>query len=126
MIAGSVPHIDAIPQAGTTLAKAALRTAAALGLSQGDLAAVIGVSPASVSRLKDGGLSLSGKPFELAACLVRVFRSLDAIAAGDRDTILAWMRSPNRDLNAVPAEMLRDVSGLVTVMAYLDAARAPL
>jgi transcriptional regulator with XRE-family HTH domain len=122
----SAPQTDAIPQAGAILAKAALRTAEALGLSQGDLAAVIGVSPASVSRLKDGALSLSGKPFELAACLVRVFRSLDAIAAGDRDTSRAWMRNLNHDLNAVPADMLRDVAGLVTVMAYLDAARAPL
>jgi Protein of unknown function (DUF2384) len=117
---------ESMTQAGAILAKAALRTAEALALSQGDLALVIGLSPASVSRLKDGALALSGKPFELAACLVRVFRSLDAISAGDRDTMRAWMRSPNRDLNAVPAEMLREVSGLVTLMAYLDAARAPL
>jgi DNA-binding XRE family transcriptional regulator len=116
------------PQAetGVLLAKAVIRSAQALGLSQADLATVIGLSPASVSRLKDGTLTLTGKPFELAACLVRVFRSLDAIAGGDGETMRSWMRNPNHDLNAVPATMLRDVAGLVTVMAYLDAARAPV
>jgi DNA-binding XRE family transcriptional regulator len=113
-------------EAGLLLAKAAIRSAQALGLSQADLAAVIGLSPASISRLKDGTLALSGKPFELAACFVRVFRSLDAIAGGDRDTMRGWVGNPNRDLNAVPAVLMRDVAGLVSVMSYLDAARAPI
>lgn len=125
-----MPAMQMLPQSqtnsGLLLAKAVIRSAQALGLSQADLAAVIGLSPASVSRLKDGTLALTGKPFELAACLVRVFRSLDAIAGGDRDTMRGWIRNANRDLNGVPGAMLKDVAGLVSVMSYLDAARAPI
>jgi transcriptional regulator with XRE-family HTH domain len=117
---------EPLPDAGLLLAKAAIRSAQAMGLSQADLAAVIGLSPASVSRLKDGTLALTGKTFELAACLVRVFRSLDAIVGGDRDTMRGWMRSPNSDLHGIPGTLIRDVAGLVGVMAYLDAARAPV
>lgn len=119
-------HAATDPDPGLVLSKASVRAAQALGLTQADLAAVIGVSPASVSRMKDGTLSLSGKPFELAACLVRVFRSLDAIVGGDRAAMQAWMRNPNSDLNAIPREALRDVAGLVGVLGYLDARRAPL
>lgn len=108
------------------LTKATVRAALALGLSQAELAAIIGVSPASVTRMKDGGFVLSGKQTELAACVVRVFRSLDAIAGGDRATLTGWMRSPNGDLGGIPRERMRDVTGLVEVMAYLDAQRAPL
>lgn len=122
----TAPQSRTALDSGAVLAKATVRAAQALGLSQADLAAVIGLSPASVSRMKDGTLALSGKPFELAACLVRVFRSLDAIAAGDRTVMAAWMRAPNSDLDAVPRDLLAEVPGLVDVMAYLDAQRAPL
>jgi transcriptional regulator with XRE-family HTH domain len=116
------PEIDP----GAVLAKAAMRAARELGLSQADLAAILGLSPASVSRMKEGGYSLSGKPYELAACLVRVFRSLDAIVAGDGATLKGWIAAPNTDLGAPPKALMRDVAGLIDVMNYLDAARAPL
>ena len=122
----NAPQFATNQDPGLVLSKAAVRAALALGLSQGDLATVIGVSPATVSRMKEGGLALSGKPFALAACLVRVFRSLDAIVGGDRTAMQAWMKNPNTDLNAIPRETLRDVAGLVGVMSYLDARRAPL
>ena len=108
------------------LGKAVVRAAAALGLNGPDLAAVLGVSTASVSRLPDGKYLLSGKPFELAACLVRVFRSLDAIVHGDGAAMKAWMRGPNSHLHAIPREEVKTAQGLVRVMAYLDATRAPL
>ena len=111
---------------GAVLGKAVFRAARALGLTGAELAAVIGVSPASVSRLNDGGYTLNGKPFELAACLVRVFRSLDAIVHGDADAMRAWMANPNRDLRATPREEVKSAPGLIRVMNYLDAARAPL
>lgn len=111
---------------GRILAKAAFRAGAMLGLSQKEVAATIGVSPASVTRMKDGSFQLSGKPFELAACLVRVFRSLDAITNGDRDVMRAWMRAENSALSGTPLALITRATGLVEVMQYLDAARAPL
>lgn len=114
------------PDPGVVLAKAVVRAARELGLSQADLAHIIGLSPASVSRMKDGGFALTGKAYELAACLVRVFRSLDAIVAGDNASLRGWIAARNADLGATPRERLRDVAGLIEVMNYLDAARAPL
>jgi len=111
---------------GTVLGKAVFRASRALGLTGAELAAIIGVSPASVSRLNGGQYTLSGKPFELAACLVRVFRSLDAIVHGDATSMQAWMASPNAHLNTVPRDEIKTAPGLVRVMNYLDAARAPI
>ena len=113
------------PEPGRVVAKAAFNAAQELGLSQRELAQAIGVSEATVSRMKGGGYSLQGKPFELATCVIRIFRSLDAIAGADPDTIRGWMTGGNRDLNGIPREMIAQATGLVTVMNYLDAARAP-
>lgn len=120
------PPVSQDNRRDVVLTKAAVRAAQALGLSQAELATIIGVSPASVTRMKDGAYVLSGKQTELAACVVRVFRSLDAIVGGDRMTMVAWVRNPNSDLHGTPRERMRDVAGLVEVMAYLDAQRAPL
>ncbi len=119
-------RIDNInPEPGRVVAKAAFNAAQELGLSQRDLAQAIGVSEATVSRMKGGGYALQGKPFELATCIIRIFRSLDAIAGADPDTIRGWMGNGNDDLNGVPRKELAQATGLVTVMNYLDAARAP-
>ena len=116
------------PQAasGAVLGKAVFRASQALGLTGAELATVIGVSSSSVSRLNDGQYTLSGKPFELAACLVRVFRSLDAIAHGDGASMKAWMANQNTHLNAIPKDEVKSAQGLVRVMNYLDAVRAPI
>ncbi|WP_422030586.1 MbcA/ParS/Xre antitoxin family protein [Roseovarius sp.] len=120
------PRVDQSRQPGRVLAKAAFNAAGELGLSQKELARIIGVSEATVSRMKGGGYDLSGKSNELAICLVRVFRSLDAISGSDLATMRGWVRNPNTDLNAAPVELLLTAPGLITVMNYLDAARAPL
>ena len=116
---------ETAPERGRVMAKAAFNAADLLGLSQRELAAILGVSPATASRMRDGGYPLAGKPYELATCLVRVFRSLDAIAGGDAATMAAWVRNRNTDLGAPPRELMRGAAGLVDVMNYLDAARAP-
>jgi DNA-binding XRE family transcriptional regulator len=111
---------------GQVIAKAVFNAAMNLGIKQRELGDIIGVSETTVSRMKGGGYSLPGKPKELAVCLVRVFRSLDAIAGSDPDTMLGWMNNPNTDLNAVPRELIQTAPGLIDVMNYLDAARAPI
>lgn len=111
---------------GAVLSKSVFRASQALGLSGAELATVIGVSPSSVSRLNDGQYTLRGKPFELAACLVRIFRSLDAIVHGDSASMKAWMVNQNTHLNSTPKDEVKSAQGLVRVMNYLDAARAPI
>lgn len=111
---------------GRIAAKAAYNAARELDLSQRDLARVLGVSEATVSRMKDGGFALEGKPLELALCLIRVFRSLDAICGGETASRQGWMRHENRDLGGVPRALVQTATGLIEVMQYLDAARAPV
>lgn len=119
--------IENEPDQGAVLTKAVLRAAQILGLTGAELAQVIGVSPASVSRLRNGLTLLSNdKSFELGAMLVRVFRSLDAILGGDSAALRIWMRAKNSALGAVPAERMKRIDGLVQVLGYLDARRAPL
>lgn len=114
------------PVPGAVLVKAALRAARFLGLSQAELAQVIGVSGASASRMAAGSklLEQDSKTWQLAALLVRLFRSLDAIVGSDDEAAKAWMRSANAALGGIPAELLRDPAGLVRTVDYLDAARA--
>ena len=116
------PQIDE----GTVLTKAAVSAAERLGLTARILSAVIGVSEATVSRLKrqDALLERGTKPFELAVLLVRLFRSLDAIAGGDETVARAWMTADNSALGARPVDRIVSISGLVDVLAYLDARRA--
>lgn len=116
------------PDPSAVLAKATARAAELLGLNGSALAAVIGASEATVSRILRGerGLAPESKAGELAALLVRLFRSLDALVGHDAQRRLDWMRSSNRALHGVPAELIRSAQGLVAVVAYLDAMRAPL
>lgn len=116
------------PEAGAVLTKAALRAADRLGLSGRQLADIVGVSEATVSRWKRGDslLEPGSKPFELAALLVRTFRSLDAITGGDEAVARRWLAAPNTALAARPVERMTQVQGLVDVTIYLDARRAPL
>jgi predicted transcriptional regulator len=118
------PDIQLTP--GQIAAKAVFNAARELGLSQRDLARSIGVSEPSVSRMKGGGFALEGKPMELALCIIRIFRALDAIAGGEAAVIRGWIANDNSDLGAAPKELIATATGLVDVMNYLDAARAPV
>jgi len=122
------PNLDLGPDRQATVSKAMLRAADLLGLSARELSPVIGLSEATLSRLKHGqGLSgLSGKAYELALLFIRLYRSLDAIAGGDDALSRRWLRTENTALGGIPAERIRSIDGLAHVLAYLDARRAPL
>jgi uncharacterized protein (DUF2384 family) len=111
---------------GTVLTKAVLRAADKLDVKQSALAAILGVSEATVSRMKKGDyvLHTDTKAFELAVLFVRLFRSLDAIVGGDETAARAWLANPNLALGAKPLEKIRTVPGLMDVIAYLDARKA--
>jgi DNA-binding XRE family transcriptional regulator len=110
---------------GQTLAKAALRAAYLLGLTQAELAPVLGLSRSSISRLAAGNLPLAPeqKAWELAALFVRLFRSLDAIVGPSREQARAWLDSDNAALGAAPRTLIATTEGLVRVVQYLDTAR---
>ena len=121
----SRPQAEPAPDA--VLTKALLRAADLLGLSSRVLARILGVSEASVSRLASGARTIdpASKEGELALLLVRVYRSLDALVGTDAVQRKAWLESPNRALSGRPIDLVQRTDGLVHVVAYLDAMRAP-
>lgn len=114
------------PESAAVLTKAVLRAAAHLGLTNKALAPVIGLSEATLSRMRTGDYLLQpgGKSFELAVLFVRFYRSLDAIVGGDDAVAGAWLRNENTALGSEPLALIRTVPGLVNVIQYLDARRA--
>ena len=117
---------EAVVSQGIVVTKAALRAADRLGVTARMLSAVIGVSEATISRMRREEFMLEhgSKPFELAVLFTRLFRSLDAIAGGDETVSRAWLKSENSALGGVPLERILTVTGLVDAIAYLDARRA--
>lgn len=112
------------PDPATVLAKAVLAAAGRLGLRNRHLAAILGSSEASVSRLQYGrALDPVSKEGELALLFLRLYRSLDALVGGDAEKARAWLRARNAHLSAVPLECIQSVAGLVRVDEYLDAVR---
>ena len=115
------------PQPAVVLTKALLAAARRLGLRNRDLAAVLGASEASVSRLAAGRtIEPASKEGELALLLLRLFRSLDALVGGEGEQARAWLHADNTHLGGVPAERIRKVEGLVDVVQYLDSMRGRL
>jgi plasmid maintenance system antidote protein VapI len=114
------------PGEAEVVGKGVLRAAARLGLTNRALASVLGVSEATLSRLGAGTYQLEPgqKAFELAVLFIRLYRSLDAIVGGDEGSARAWLHAQNDGLGAAPITLIHSVTGLVNVVAYLDARRA--
>ena len=125
---GAAALAERAPASAAVLSKAVVRAARLLACTQRDVAAVLGISEATASRLFAGKYLLSAdraKEWELALLFVRLFRSLDALW-GHEATARQWLASPNLALDGRPHDLLRSVEGLVRVVAYLDAARGRL
>lgn len=114
------------PDPSSVLSKAVVRAAEILGLKQTALAKILGLSAASVSRLYAGQYRLdpNGKEWELATLLIRLYRGLDALMASDEAALRAWMNHKNNELNDIPTALIKQISGLVTTVSYVDAYRA--
>jgi uncharacterized protein (DUF2384 family) len=109
------------------LSTAFLRAADLLGLSRKDASNVVGVSPATLSRIGSGRpIDPQSKEGEIALLFLRIFRSLDAVVGGNADHARSWLHSPNLHLGGVPAEIITTVPGIVRVAEYLDAMRGKL
>ena len=114
------------PSESAVVTKAALRAATQLGLTNKVFANVVGLSEATISRMRSGEYEFQPghKSFELALLFVRLFRSLDAILGGDDAVASAWLRNSNTVLKDEPLRLIQSVPGLMNVIQYLDARRA--
>jgi transcriptional regulator with XRE-family HTH domain len=110
------------------LSKAAVRAADHLGISSTTLAAVLGLSGATVSRLRAGRYTLPhrSKQFELAQLFVRLYRGLDAIMGGDDAASRSWLSAHNLALRGRPADLIQTIPGLFDAVSYVDSRRARL
>jgi len=124
MLANPRPDLAASDSALVT--KALVQAADRLNVTNRVLARIIGVSDATVSRMKRGGhpLEFGQKPFQLAVLFIRFYRSLDALMGGDDEVSARWFANQNTALNGTPLELVQSVTGLMNVVSYLDARRA--
>lgn len=114
------PQLDA----DAVLAKALLSTREQLGLTQQELAEIVGVHRTAITRWQDnGGLRPQSKTGELALLLIRAYRALFALFGGNLEDMRHFLRTENRHLGGVPLALMGQVQGLVRVVEYLDAIR---
>ena len=99
-----------------------------LEFTQTELADILGVSKSTASRIMKGKhiLKEGHKDYEIAVIFLRIFRSLDAITGGEDRVNVDWMRNENMALSGVPAAMVKNLTGLMNVVTYLDAQRAKI
>jgi len=113
-----------LPDRNSVLSKAILRAAEQLGLNQTETGAAIGLHRTSISKLKSHALlNPETKEGELALYVIRIARALFALTGGDETWIKRFMRSHNQMTGGVPAEQIATISGLMTVLRYVDAIR---
>lgn len=70
-------------------------------------------------------LRLGAKETELAALLLRCYRSLDALVGGNDEQRRAWMSAYNPALGGRPCELVVRAQGLIKTAEYLDRMQAP-
>jgi len=126
-----IPSTSELDRAGPdprkVLTKATFKVAQQLGLNQTELGAVLGMDRSSVSRLKtNAGLDPQTKEGELALLLIRLGRALSSLTDADLAWIQHFMRTANKVTNGVPAEQIKTITGLVSVLRFVDAIRAKI
>lgn len=120
------PHDPPAGDAAQALTTALARIADFWKFSNAKLGQVLGLSPATVSRLRSGRATLdpATKSFEAGQFLLRLFRSLDAMMGSDDAASRRWLEARNIDLEARPLDLIDSFKGLLTVCDYVDAFRA--
>lgn len=113
------------PEAAEVVTRALRRASARLGFTQREVAVILGVSTASLSRVHNGQrlVDLQGKEGELALLFLRIYRSLDALVGGDDAKAQAWLRAENTHLGGAPLTLMARIQGMVDVAGYLDGMR---
>ena len=109
---------------GELVLHAVLRAAVELELGRADLARVLGKDRSTLSRAK--GIDPASKTGELALLLIRLYRSLSVLVGNDRMQLRHWFHTANRHTGGIPAQQVQRTEGLVEIVQYLDAMRAPI
>ncbi len=112
----------------TVLTKAICNVAKFYSFTGKDLSDIIGISEAGASRINQGKKLIypDTKEGEMALLLVRIYRSLNAMVGNNHDKAKAWLNSKNKYFQNKPLEEMKTISGLISVLNYLDAMRGKL
>ncbi|MEX2476011.1 antitoxin Xre/MbcA/ParS toxin-binding domain-containing protein [Marinobacter sp.] len=105
------------------LGKALLNAGKALGLTQTDVAEIVGRNRTGLLR---DGIDPTSKAGELALLFIRLYRSVYALVGGDQEAMRHWLCTENRYFGAVPRDLVKSAEGLVRVNYYLDAMRGKI
>jgi hypothetical protein len=111
------------PDKADILAEAFGNAGRYLGMKQSDLGEIVGKDRTAISR---GRVDPDSKAGELALLFIRCYRALYALMGGDPRQMAHWMHTENRHTGGIPAEQVKTVQGLITVLEYLDAIRGKL
>ena len=108
----------------SVLGKAVIRAADRLRISHALLSKVLGLSPATITRLHQGTyeLKVGTKEWDFSLLFVRLYRSLDSIVSDDQ-MAHQWLNSENLGLYSKPITLIQTTEGLVRVVQYLDSSR---
>jgi hypothetical protein len=112
--------VEARPRAAEVLTRALVKAGKDIGLTQAEVAAVVGRDRTALSR---SAIEPETKSGELALLLIRAYRALFVLVGGEPRQMKHWMHTHNHHVGGVPAELIRTVPGLVRVVEYLDAIR---
>lgn len=109
-------------QEETILTKALKNAAEYWGINNKQLGEFIGLSEATMSRLKNGQYLLdhTSKQWQLATLFLRIFRGLDAYMGGHIENERLWLAAYNTALGGAPLDLMRNVEGLANVVQYID------
>lgn len=120
---GSAPPDVALREA-LALTKALLRSAQGLGMTNQDLAALLGADEAKIGRFANDGdrFRPESHEWEVALMAVEIYTALFRLVGGNEAHIGAWMRGYNRALDASPLELIGTLEGLGRVRNHLRAA----
>lgn len=110
------------PHDAAILTKALGRAMSSWGVTNRQLGDIIGLSEATISRMKNGAYALEphSKSWQLAVMLLRIFRGLDAYMGGHKENEKLWLNASNTALGGTPLELMRSVEGLASVTQYVD------
>ena len=111
------------PNANLVVLKAFNNACSELGVSRDEASLIVGVDKATLNRNKNKGFDPNSKTGELCLQFVRAYRSLSAIAGGDKGFMQHWLATHNTALSGEPLKMMFSIVGLIQVNEYLDALR---
>lgn len=111
------------PDQAKVLTVATLRSAAALKLSDDELARVIGIEKHKISFLRIGQklIPVESDAGQRCQLLLRMSRALERLVGGDLEKYILWLRSRNDVAGEIPAEVIATPAGLRRVVEYLEA-----